>query len=284
MRVFISADMEGVTGIADPRDILEDERAYERGQDLMVADVNAAVQGAVEAGADDIVVNDSHWSMTNLPPESLHEGARLIRGSSKRRLMMQGFDGDHDVVFFVGYHAKAGTPHAVLNHTMFPQMLISVEINGREVGEMGINAGLPKHHGVPVGLVTGDDKTIAEAREEFGDGEVQTVAVKEGIDRFTANSKPQDQAHEEIAAAARDGVNRAESNGYDQQPEIGEPVTIETEWAATNHAYRAGDLQEVERVGARRTRVEAETYPDAYDAAMTMVNAGSAAYNELFTW
>lgn len=283
MRVFISADMEGITGIADPRDILEDERAYARGQELMVSDVNAAVEGALNAGADEIIVNDSHWTMTNIPQEKLADEARLIRGSSKRRLMMQGFDPDHDVVFFVGYHAKAGTPHAVLNHTMFPQMLIRIEINGHEVGEMGINAGLPKHHGVPVGLVTGDDKTGDEAVTEFGEGEVETVAVKEGIDRFTANNKPLPVAHEEITNAAETAVNRAAAGEF-TQPRFDEPVGIEIEWAATNHAYRAEALTEVERTGGRRTRVEADTYPDAYDHAMAMINAASAAYNPLFTW
>jgi len=275
--------MEGITGIADPRDILEDERAYERGQELMLADINAAIEGALSASADDVVVNDSHWTMTNIPPSGLHDDARLIRGSTKRRLMMQGFDPDHDVVFFVGYHAKAGTAGAVLNHTMFPQMLHKILINGTEVGEMGINAGLPEHHGVPVGLVTGDDKTAAEASDEFGEDEVETVVVKEGIDRFTANNRPLPEAHREIANTAEAAVNRAVGDGFDQ-PRFDEPVSIEVEWAATNHAYRAAELQGIDRVTPRTTRVEAATYPEAYDEAMAMINAASAAYNRLFTW
>jgi len=283
VQVFISADMEGIAGIADPRDILEDETAYARGQELMLGDVNAAIEGARSAGADEIVVNDSHWTMTNIHPAGLHKTARLIRGSSKRRLMMQGFEPDHDVAFFVGYHAKAGTAGGVLNHTMFPQMLHKIVINGTEVGEMGINAGLPKHHSVPVGLVTGDDKTAVEAVDEFGEGNVETVAVKEGIDRFTANSKPLPQAREEIKTAAETAVGRAASNDF-SQPQFDEPVGIEIEWAATNHAARAAELQGVDRVNGRTTRVEAATYPEAYDEAMAMVNAASAAYNQLFTW
>ncbi|WP_251328005.1 M55 family metallopeptidase [Haloplanus pelagicus] len=283
MRVFISADMEGTTGIADPRDILEDERAYARGQELMAGDVNAAVEGALAAGAEEVVVNDSHWTMTNIPPAELHDAARLIRGSSKRRLMMQEFDESYDIVFFVGYHAMAGTPHAVLNHTMFPQMLSRIEINGREVGEMGINAGLPKHHGTPVGLVTGDDKTAAEAEGEFGTGEVETVSVKEGIDRFSAHSLPLPEARERITSAATAAVERADTDDFDQS-QVAEPVDIEIEWAATNHAYRADDLEEVERVGGRTTRVTGASYPVAYDRAMAMINAASAAHNELFTW
>lgn len=283
MRVFISADMEGVTGIADPRDILKQESDYAAGQELMVGDVNAAVEGALAADADEIVVNDSHWTMTNIPRRMLHDNARLIRGSSKRRLMMEGFSADHDVVFFVGYHAKAGTPQAVLNHTMYPQMLTRIHINGQEVGEMGINAGLPKHYDVPVGLVTGDDKTADEAEDEFGEGQVETAVVKEGIDRFTANSVSLPAARDRITTAAERAVERANDGGFDQ-PTFDDPVRIEIEWAATNHAERANELAAVERVDGRTVMVEEQTYPEAYDAAMAMTRAANAAYNELFVW
>jgi D-amino peptidase len=283
MRVFISADMEGVTGIADPRDIIKGETDYADGTELMIGDVNAAVEGALAGGSDKIVVNDSHWTMTNLPQAQLHEEARLIRGSSKRRLMMEGFTGNHTIAFFVGYHAKAGTPQAVLNHTMYPQMLIRVRVNDQEVGEMGLNAGLAKHYGVPVGLVTGDDKTAEEAEDEFGKAEVETVAVKQGIDRFTADNLPLSEARDRIRTAAKRAVERADNDSFEQL-QFEEPVRIEIEWAATNHAYRASELVTVERTGGRTTRVKEETYPEAYDATLAMIRSASAAYNELFTW
>ena len=166
MHVFISADMEGITGVADPRDVVKGEPDYAAGQELMVGDVNAAVEGALDGGAESVVVNDSHSTMTNLPREALHGEARLIRGSSKPRGMTQGLAPEHDVALFVGYHAKAGTPGAVLNHTIYAHELARLSVDGTEVGELGFNAGLAAYLGVPVGLVTGDDKTAEEALGE----------------------------------------------------------------------------------------------------------------------
>lgn len=279
MHVFVSADMEGITGIADARDVVKDEADYADGQALMVGDVNAAIEGALSAGAESVVVNDSHSSMTNLPRADLHEEARLIRGSSKPRSMMQGLDPDHDVAFFVGYHAKAGTPGAVLNHTFIGHELLRVRVNGREVGELGWNAGLAAAFDVPVGLVTGDDKTATEARMTLD--EVETVAVKNGIDRFTADCRPPGETRPAIRDAAERAVERA-SNGDFDQPTVGEPVAIEADWSATNHALRASGLPGVERLGGRTTLVDAETYPEAYEASVAMFRAGAAGRNEWY--
>lgn len=279
MQVFISADMEGITGIADARDVVKGESDYADGQELMVGDVNAAVEGALAAGAESVVVNDSHASMTNVPRADLHEEARLIRGSSKPRSMMQGLARDHDVAFFVGYHAKAGTSRAVLNHTFIGHELLRVRVNDREVGELGWNAGLAAAFDVPVGLVTGDDRTATEARLTLD--EVETVAVKDGIDRFTADCRPPGETRPAIRDAAERAVERAASGEFDQ-PEIEEPVVVEADWSATNQALRASGLPGVERLGGRTTRVEAGTYPDAYEASVAMLRAGAAGRNEWY--
>lgn len=283
MQVFISADMEGCTGIADPRDVLKPEDDYPLGRELLVGDVNAAIEGAIEAGATDITVNDSHWTMTNIKQTDLRDEARLIRGSTKRRLMTQGLTEDFDVAFFIGYHGKAGTPGAVLNHTLFPQMLVELRVNDIEVGELGFNAGLAWDLDVPVGVVSGDDKTADEARDVLGEDQVETAVVKEGVDRFTANSLPEPEARDEIRRAARDGVSRASENDFDQGA-FDTPVSIEVDWSATNHAYRAGALNGVERTGGRTTKVVEDTYAEAYDSALAMINAASAAHNRMFTW
>lgn len=277
MQVFISADMEGITGIATPSDVVKGESDYADGQQLMVGDVNAAIEGALAAGAESIVVNDSHATMTNLPREDLHEDARLIRGSSKPRSMMQGLTADHDVTFFVGYHAKAGTLGAVLNHTFIGHELLAVRVNDREVGELGWNAGLAAALDVPVGLVTGDDKTAVEAEATLD--EVETVAVKDGIDRFTADCRPPSETQPAIRDAAERAVTNAD--GYDQ-PVVEKPVVIEADWSATNQALRASGLPGVDRVSGRTTRVKAETYPEAYDASVAMLRAGAAGRNELY--
>ncbi|MFH5799823.1 M55 family metallopeptidase [Haladaptatus sp. CMAA 1911] len=277
MNVFISADMEGITGIADPSDVVKGEADYPAGRDAMVADVNAAVEGALAGGAEEVLVNDSHSSMTNLPREPLHESAHLIRGGTKPWSMMQGLSEDHDVALFVGYHAKAGTPEAVLNHTYYGQVLLSLRVNGTEVGELGWNAGLAASLGVPVGLVTGDDATQTEALDHLED--VETAVVKEGIDRFTANCLPPEQARNRIREGAEQAVRRASDFA---QPTPDEPVIIEADWAATNQAARAAEIPSVERVAGRTTRIEADSYVAAFEASVAMLHGGGAGRNEFY--
>jgi D-amino peptidase len=280
VNVFISADMEGITGITTPADVVRGEREYERGTDLLHGDVNAAVEGAFDGGASEVVVNDSHSGMRNLDRSRLDDRASLIRGSTKPRSMMQGLTPEHDVALFVGYHAKAGTPGAVLNHTFYGHELLRLSVNGREVGELGWNAGLVAHLDVPVGLVTGDDKTISEASDELGDG-VETAAVKTGIDRFSAECLSPEKSQTVIREAATRALEHADSGDFDQ-PMCETPVTIEAEWSATNHAHRASGLPNVERTGGRTTSVNADTYGEAFDASVAMLRAGGAGRNEFY--
>lgn len=278
MKAFISADMEGITGIAAPEDVVAGEPEYERGVDLLHADVNAAVQGAVAGGAETVVVNDSHSSMRNLDRERLDDHAILIRGNTKPRSMMQGLTDSFDVALFVGYHAKAGTPEAVLNHTFFGHALQALFVDGTEVGELGWNARLAGSLDVPVGLVTGDDATIAEARTELPDPEV--VGVKTGIDRFSARCRPTAETGPEITDASQRAVERAVD---DLSPvRVSEPVEIAASWATTNHAASAAGMPGVERQEGRRTAVTAETYPEAFEATVGMLRAGGAGTNEYY--
>lgn len=279
MRVYLSADMEGASGVAAAADVVRGESGYDRGVDLLTGDVNAAVAGAIDAGADEVVVNDAHADMRNLDPGSLHEGARLLRGSSKPRGMLEGLEPGHDVACFVGYHAKAGTPRAVLNHTYYAASLVALRIDGREVGEIGVNARIAAGVGVPVGLVTGDDAAIAEVEEDVGD--VETVSVKTGIDRFSADCRPPSETREEIRAAAARAVERGRS--WDLPvPELPAAPTIEAEWATTNLARAAAGPENVERVDGRTTRVTTSTYPAVLEAAIAMVQAGGRARNDHF--
>jgi D-amino peptidase len=279
MKAFISADMEGITGIAAPEDVVRDEPEYERGVDLLHADVNAAVEGAVAGGAETVLVNDSHSSMRNLDRERLDDRATLIRGNTKPRSMMQGLTEEFDVALFVGYHAKAGTAEAVLNHTFFGHALQALYVDGTEVGEMGWNARLAGSLGIPVGLVTGDDATVAEARDELTDPEV--VEVKQAIDRFSARCRPTAETGPEITEASRRAVERAD-NGDLSPVQVPEPVEIAAAWATTNHAASAAGMPGVERQGGRRTAVTAETYPEAFEATVGMLRAGGAGTNEYY--
>ena len=280
MQVFVSADMEGITGIAASEDVVRGEPEYERGKELLHGDVNAAVDGAFAGGATDVLVNDSHSKMRNLDRASLDERATLIRGNTKPRSMMQGLDRDHDLACFVGYHAMAGTAGAVLNHTFFASELLRLRVDGTEVGELGWNAGLADALGVPVGLVTGDDATAAEARAQLGE-DPETVVVKDGVDRFTARCRPPSETADDIRAAAERAVTRAAAGDFAVES-ANDSTSVEADWATTNLAARAAGAPGVERTADRTTAVERKSYDAAYDAAVAMLRAGGAGSDEFY--
>ena len=177
MKTFISVDMEGVSGITDPEDVLPDGADYQRGRVFMTGDANAAILGAYDGGADEVLVNDSHWIMRNLLLEQLDPRARTIKGLHKSLCMVQGLDPSYDGAVFVGYHACAGTEGGVLNHTLLGKEIQNVYLNGEPTGETRLNAAYAGHFGVPVLVVAGDAAVCAEA-ERFLDGTV-TVAARE---------------------------------------------------------------------------------------------------------
>jgi D-amino peptidase len=199
LNILISADMEGISGVVSNSHTLAEHKEFERFRALMTDDVNAAVDGALAAGAARIVVNDSHSSMTNILIEKLHSSAELISGSPKPFSMMEGISADVDAVFFIGYHASAGTQQAVLAHT-WSGALLEVRLNDTSVGEIGLNAALAGAFDVPVVLVTGDEAATAEARALLGS--VETVAVKKAVGEVAAQCVHPETVHERIRSAA----------------------------------------------------------------------------------
>ena len=278
MRAFISADMEGITGVAVLDDVSKGTADYEDAVALMHGDVNAAIEGAVEAGADEVLVNDAHGSMANLRRADVDGRADLVRGRLKPRAMMEGLDADHDVALLIGYHARAGTAGGVLDHTVLGSDLLQLRVNGIEVGELGWNARLAAHLGVPVGLVTGDDRTVTEARDELGD--VETVAVKRGIGRFAAQCRPPVDTRADIEEAAARAVERAADGTLEPSTDLEPPVRIEVDWSTTHHAGEAARAPGIELVDDRTTAVSAPAYEDAYEAAVSMIVIGSRASPE----
>jgi len=179
LKVFISVDMEGICGVINWDETSQGGPDYGMFRALMTQEANAAIQGAVAAGATEILVRDGHDSGRNILPEMLDSRARLLRDWTYGPLsMMEGIDKTFDAVIFIGYHARAGTPDAVLKHTMTTKLL-DVTINGRKMPEAGINGLIAGYFGVPVVLVSGDQAIARQARELFGD--IETVVVKEAI-------------------------------------------------------------------------------------------------------
>jgi D-amino peptidase len=185
--VYLSADMEGVAGVVDWDQCRVGALAHAEGARLLLGEVNAAIEGAVEAGADQVVVNDSHGLMANLAPDRLAGRASYLSGRHKPDYMMQGLDSSYDAVLYVGYHGSMPSA-SVLSHTYNPRAVSDARIGGVRAGESGINALAAAGHGVPVVLVTGDQVVGPEA-EPFCPG-ILAAVVKESQPRGSAQPAP----------------------------------------------------------------------------------------------
>jgi len=202
-KVFISADMEGISGISASDQLSAAGAEYGRSRKMMADDVNAAIRGARAGGATAILVNDSHGSMRNLRLEDLEAGVSLISHSFKRSGMMEGLDDSFDAAIFVGYHAKAGHPGGLFAHTG-SGVVRDVRVNGVSMGEGGLNTTVAAWYGVPVVLVTGDDVAVKQVAEIATSA--KTVAVKRAINPRAVELRAFKDAHADIERAAREGV------------------------------------------------------------------------------
>jgi len=180
LKVFIGADMEGISGLVNSREECSSSgKDYEMFRRIMTEEVNAAIIGALKAGATEVVVRDGHGSGRNILPDLLHTDAKLVRAwSGGPKSMMEGIDESFDAVVFIGYHAKAGTPNGIIAHTMSGNV-IDVSINGVSLPEAGINALIAGNFNVPVVFLSGDKAICDQAKEILGD--ISTYAVKVGI-------------------------------------------------------------------------------------------------------
>jgi D-amino peptidase len=256
MKVFMSCDMEGVAGIVDWSQCRPDGgAAYDTGCRLMLGEINAAIDGALAGGADDIVVNDAHGAMANLDPAALHGRAHYLAGRHKPAYMMQGLDETFDAVFLLGYHGSISGEPSVLSHTYNPEVISEVRLGGQPVGESGINALVAAASRVPIALLTGDAVTMAEAGPVAPDCE--TVITKQSVTRFSALSLHPEEACEAIAACARAAMGRVARDEV-QLPPIGFPAQLDVECQTADMAEVASWLKGVERIGTRRVRIEAD--------------------------
>jgi D-amino peptidase len=242
--------MEGVAGIVDWSQCRPPGVPYEEGRQLLLGEVNAAIDGAIAAGATDIVCNDSHGTMNNLDPVALHGQASYVSGRHKPLYMMQGLDASADVVFMVGYHGSISGPGSVLSHTYNPAVISHVELNGARVGESGINALAALAYGVPVGLITGDRQTIEEADPYLTDAE--RVVVKESFTRFSASSLHPELARSMIAEGAQWAVQRAAGMA---PPAITLPATLAVHMQTADMAEVASWVKGAERTDVRTVSI-----------------------------
>jgi D-amino peptidase len=205
-KVYISVDLEGISGVNGDDQTSAGQAEYARGRKLMAEDANAAIRGAFAGGATAVVVTDSHGSQRNLLPEDLDPRARLISHSFKRHGMVEGLDETFDSILFIGYHARAGAPRGLFAHTG-SGVVRDLQLNGVAVGEGGINAAMAAWYGVAVALVTGDDTAVEEVKALVPG--VKGVAVKRAINTRAVEMLPLAEARRLIEAGAREAVAAA---------------------------------------------------------------------------
>ncbi len=241
MRVVVFGDMEGVAGICRWAQVVAGKPLYEEGRKLYTAEMNAAVRGAFEAGATEVIVMDCHGaggdhSFNSLIAEDLDERCEFVVQSEWTEYT-EPFEQGCDAALMIGMHAMAGAERGVMSHTVSSTGWHSLRFNGTFVGEVGINAALCGTWGCPVALVTGDDVVCAESTALLGPG-LGTLAVKQGLARFSARHQPPARAREGIERAAAEALRSlGDAPVYDP----GAPCTIEVELATPDHAepYRA---------------------------------------------
>ncbi|MFC7380562.1 M55 family metallopeptidase [Sphaerisporangium rhizosphaerae] len=232
MKVLISVDMEGISGVVHPAETNPDRYDYERGRALMTAEANAVIAGVLDAEPDAVVwVADAHGPFRNIDPEKLDRRARLVRGKPRPQGMLGALDDHTDAALFIGYHARAGGGPAVLAHTMSGDIL-DVRVNGRSMGEIGLNAAMAGHLGVPVVMLSGDDTACAELGELVPSA--VTVAVKQALGQAAAIALHPGEARERLRRAAAEAITgRARvtplsiAGPIDVEVDLYSPITVD---------------------------------------------------------
>jgi D-amino peptidase len=256
-KVFISVDMEGISGISGSDQLSAAGSEYNRSRKLMADDLNAAIRGARAGGATEIVVNDSHGSMRNLRLEDVDPRARLISHSFKRSGMMEGLDESFDAAIFVGYHARASAPNGLFAHTG-SGVVADVRVNGRSLGEGGLNTLVAAWYGVPVVLVTGDDVAVKEVAATAT--AARTVSVKRAINPRAVELRPLPDVHAEIEAAARAAVAGARR----MSPQRDATYKVELQFRETFIPEVAESLPGMLRPSPDTIAFSADSMPRAY--------------------
>jgi D-amino peptidase len=254
--------MEGICGVTAWSHVEPDRPEYARFRLIMTTEVNAAIEGAIEGGVDQITVVDGHYEGRNILLENLHPRAKLITGSPAPLSMVEGVQ-NSDVAMFIGYHARSGTPNAILDHTWSDRVRF-LSINDQEIGEIGFNAAVCGSFNVPIVMLSGDRAACDEAIDLLG--QIETVAVKSAVGRFAAECLSIDVAHQMIReAAARTVKERPAPFTFIS------PSHVVVEFAHTGHIDRALRIPGTHRIGGTRIEFQSEDILTAYNTFRAIV-------------
>lgn len=265
MKVYISVDMEGIAGVVHSDHTGRGAMDYELARQYMTNEANAAIAGALDAGATEIVVNDSHGTMRNIYPHLLKKEAKLISGTPKRLSMMEGISSAFDAAVLIGYHTKA-SHQGVLNHTYNGRVIQSIQVNGEHMGEFGINTLLAGEYNVPVVFVSGCDLTVAEAKEHVP--AIGSNETKRSINRVAAESFHPDVSCERIRSGVKEALyKRADITPY----RLDDSYTFELCFVNTLCADAAGTLPIVEQTSPVCVRFTDESIVDGFRTMRSLI-------------
>ncbi|MHB9857976.1 M55 family metallopeptidase [Streptomyces sp. YIM S03343] len=276
MKILISADMEGATGVTWPGDVLPGTPQWERCRSMFTSDVNAAVLGFFDGGADEVLINEAHWTMRNLLLERLDERVQMLTGRHKALSMVEGVQhGDVDGIAFIGYHAGAGM-EGVLAHTYLANSITGVWVDGVRASEGLLNAHVVAEYGVPVVLVTGDDVACEDALGYAP--EARKVAVKDHVSRYAAVCRTPARTAAEIRAAAKEAAALA----VRYEPVRGGPFTVAVEFDAEHLADAATAVPGVEKTGERKIAYTSATMYEGIRVFKAVTTIASSAVEEQY--
>jgi len=270
VKIFISADIEGIWGVVSRGHTMSDAKDYARARKLMTQEVNWVVEEAFKAGATKVVVNDSHGSMDNILIEELNPKAELVSGSPKPYSMMEGIDATFDGVLFIGYHPRAGTQAGIFDHTYHSRVIAGVWVNGKPMGESGLNAGVAGYFDVPVIFASGDNQLTAQVKEEIG--AIETVAVKETVTRYAARNLSQ----EEVRSKYSEVLARAFKNIDKYSPvKYAGTITVDIEFVQAIMADVCMQIPGIARKNAKTVTITSQDYVAAHKLFRSLLSLAS---------
>lgn len=270
MKILIACDMEGLPGVVSWDHVSTDHPEYSRYRKIMTASVSAAVGGAFDGGADEVLIADGHASGRNILIEELDSRAHLNIGSNYPYAMVKGIETGVQAVMYVGYHARAGTLNAVLCHTWSSSSIANVWLNGTLVGEIGLNASVCGYFNAPVILISGDQSACAEATELLEP--LETAIVKRAVAHAGAECLPLAEAYQRITTAAHRAVAHLKAGNAPMPYRLSGPITLTVELSGVERADQAQILPGARRLDSRRVEFVAEDALLAYRAFQTIAS------------
>lgn len=277
MKIFISADLEGVNGVVSPGDIIPGEPGYEAARVLLTEEVNAVAEGLFQGGATEITVCDSHEIAQNLRYDLLDERVSLISGFTRDGSMVHSIDSSYDGLVLLGHHAMFGTQNAVLDHTYDQYMIRELKVNGMQLGEFGLNSLVAAERGVPVIMTSGDDALEREAKALCPDVEVAVVKKAEG--RFCAKCLPKAESRRLLTDTARRAVSTIAERRCVEVPES--PV-LEITFQQTCMADGTMRVKDIERTGPMTVEYVCQSMSEVMDMRQVISDAAAEFYDRRF--